>query len=316
MAKGVEDTALYRYVRLLALNEVGGDPGRFSLGVDGVPCGNSGRAERFPHALLAGTTHDTSAAPTCERGSGNRRHPRSMARACADAGTRSPAGSVRAGAGLDRGAFRLPDHHRRVADRRRSICLVPPQGAPRGKEKHELGRAQRGVGRRCDPLRDRLAPNDEFLESFDPRCRDLGSRRTLRPRAACPAPHLAGSSRYLRRRRGAAVHTRRSRQPPSGRLGATATPPRRARRNACCCRREAVGHPGTARTSRAAAVGLRRHLRAGRSGAGHMCVPPREQRTRGGLSSRRTPKIGPPNKNWRDVLGGLPNSPAAVFERL
>ena len=29
MAKGVEDTAFYRYVRLLALNEVGGDPGRF-----------------------------------------------------------------------------------------------------------------------------------------------------------------------------------------------------------------------------------------------------------------------------------------------
>ena len=34
MAKGVEDTALYRYVRLLALNEVGGDPGRFSLSRD------------------------------------------------------------------------------------------------------------------------------------------------------------------------------------------------------------------------------------------------------------------------------------------
>src|SRR5204863_7835696 len=31
MAKGVEDTAFYRYGRLLALNEVGGDPGRFGL---------------------------------------------------------------------------------------------------------------------------------------------------------------------------------------------------------------------------------------------------------------------------------------------
>ena len=28
-AKGVEDTAFYRYLRLLALNEVGGDPARF-----------------------------------------------------------------------------------------------------------------------------------------------------------------------------------------------------------------------------------------------------------------------------------------------
>ena len=31
MAKGVEDTAFYRYARLLALNDVGGDPSRFSL---------------------------------------------------------------------------------------------------------------------------------------------------------------------------------------------------------------------------------------------------------------------------------------------
>ena len=34
MAKGVEDTAFYRYVRLLALNEVGGDPSRFGISVD------------------------------------------------------------------------------------------------------------------------------------------------------------------------------------------------------------------------------------------------------------------------------------------
>src|SRR5581483_5784641 len=34
MAKGVEDTAFYRYLRLAALNEVGGAPGRFGLGVD------------------------------------------------------------------------------------------------------------------------------------------------------------------------------------------------------------------------------------------------------------------------------------------
>ena len=56
MAKGVEDTAFYRYGRLLALNEVGGDPGRFSLGV-----GDFHRAtlERPPRNLLATTTHDT-----------------------------------------------------------------------------------------------------------------------------------------------------------------------------------------------------------------------------------------------------------------
>jgi (1->4)-alpha-D-glucan 1-alpha-D-glucosylmutase len=59
MAKGVEDTAFYRYVRLLALNEVGGDPGRFGIGIDDFHRANELRARRWPEALLAGTTHDT-----------------------------------------------------------------------------------------------------------------------------------------------------------------------------------------------------------------------------------------------------------------
>src|SRR5581483_9123337 len=59
MAKGVEDTAFYRYVRLLALNEVGGDPGRFGISVEEFHRANVERAERFPRTLLAGTTHDT-----------------------------------------------------------------------------------------------------------------------------------------------------------------------------------------------------------------------------------------------------------------
>jgi (1->4)-alpha-D-glucan 1-alpha-D-glucosylmutase len=59
MAKGVEDTAFYRYVRLLALNDVGGDPSRWSIGVDAFHAGNERRAERFPHHLLASQTHDT-----------------------------------------------------------------------------------------------------------------------------------------------------------------------------------------------------------------------------------------------------------------
>ena len=59
MAKGVEDTAFYRYVRLLAHNDVGGDPGRWSVGVDAFHAGNAERAARFPRHLLAATTHDT-----------------------------------------------------------------------------------------------------------------------------------------------------------------------------------------------------------------------------------------------------------------
>lgn len=59
MAKGVEDTAFYRYVRLLALNDVGGDPGRFSVSVRDFHRGNAERAERFPRNLLVTQTHDT-----------------------------------------------------------------------------------------------------------------------------------------------------------------------------------------------------------------------------------------------------------------
>jgi (1->4)-alpha-D-glucan 1-alpha-D-glucosylmutase len=58
-AKGVEDTAFYRDTRLLALNEVGGDPGRFSLSVADFHVRCARRAERFPHGLLITQTHDT-----------------------------------------------------------------------------------------------------------------------------------------------------------------------------------------------------------------------------------------------------------------
>jgi (1->4)-alpha-D-glucan 1-alpha-D-glucosylmutase len=59
MAKGVEDTAFYRYARLLALNEVGGDPSRFGLSVDEFHRANAERLERFPCNLLVTQTHDT-----------------------------------------------------------------------------------------------------------------------------------------------------------------------------------------------------------------------------------------------------------------
>jgi (1->4)-alpha-D-glucan 1-alpha-D-glucosylmutase len=56
MAKGVEDTAFYRYARLLALNDVGGDPSRFSLSVDAFHAANAARPAKN---LLVTQTHDT-----------------------------------------------------------------------------------------------------------------------------------------------------------------------------------------------------------------------------------------------------------------
>jgi (1->4)-alpha-D-glucan 1-alpha-D-glucosylmutase len=57
-AKAVEDTACYRYGRLLSRNEVGADPGEFALSVEQFHAANLERSQRFPHAMLATATHD------------------------------------------------------------------------------------------------------------------------------------------------------------------------------------------------------------------------------------------------------------------
>ncbi len=59
MAKGVEDTLFYCYVRLAALNEVGGDPSHFGVSPDEFhrACGDA--LAHWPEAMLAGSTHDT-----------------------------------------------------------------------------------------------------------------------------------------------------------------------------------------------------------------------------------------------------------------
>jgi (1->4)-alpha-D-glucan 1-alpha-D-glucosylmutase len=58
MAKGVEDTAFYRYGRLLALNDVGGNPSRFGIDVAQFHAGGLERAARFPQSLVTTMTHD------------------------------------------------------------------------------------------------------------------------------------------------------------------------------------------------------------------------------------------------------------------
>lgn len=57
-AKSIEDTAFYRYGRLLSRNEVGADPGEFALSVAQFHATNLERARRFPNAMLATATHD------------------------------------------------------------------------------------------------------------------------------------------------------------------------------------------------------------------------------------------------------------------
>jgi (1->4)-alpha-D-glucan 1-alpha-D-glucosylmutase len=58
-AKGIEDTALYIYNRLLSLNEVGSDAMQFGLEPATVHTWLSERNRRWPHALSTTSTHDT-----------------------------------------------------------------------------------------------------------------------------------------------------------------------------------------------------------------------------------------------------------------
>jgi (1->4)-alpha-D-glucan 1-alpha-D-glucosylmutase len=59
MAKGAEDRAFYRYLRLAALCEVGGAPGQFAIAHDEFHDHQRTVQSLAPVALLAGTTHDT-----------------------------------------------------------------------------------------------------------------------------------------------------------------------------------------------------------------------------------------------------------------
>jgi (1->4)-alpha-D-glucan 1-alpha-D-glucosylmutase len=58
-AKGVEDTAMYRYNRLVCLNEVGNDPGRYGVSSAALHQANAERARSWPNTMLATSTHDT-----------------------------------------------------------------------------------------------------------------------------------------------------------------------------------------------------------------------------------------------------------------
>jgi malto-oligosyltrehalose synthase len=58
-AKGVEDTAFYRYNCLVSLNEVGGNPDQFGFTLSAFHGASLDRSRRWPHTMLATSTHDS-----------------------------------------------------------------------------------------------------------------------------------------------------------------------------------------------------------------------------------------------------------------
>ena len=59
MAKSLEDTLFYRFAELLALNEVGGDPGEYGLDAEHFHALQAARARDWPNAMITTATHDT-----------------------------------------------------------------------------------------------------------------------------------------------------------------------------------------------------------------------------------------------------------------
>ncbi|MGQ3683625.1 MAG: malto-oligosyltrehalose synthase [Candidatus Loosdrechtia sp.] len=59
MAKGLEDTALYVYNRLVSLNEVGGSPDRFGTTLEAFHGQNIETSKLWPHELITTSTHDS-----------------------------------------------------------------------------------------------------------------------------------------------------------------------------------------------------------------------------------------------------------------
>ena len=59
VAKGVEDTAFYRYNRFIALNEVGGHPAHFGFSLKAFHAASEDRAKKWPTTMLGSSTHDT-----------------------------------------------------------------------------------------------------------------------------------------------------------------------------------------------------------------------------------------------------------------
>ena len=314
-AKGVEDTAFYRYNRLLALNEVGGDPARFGHRASPTSTPRTRSAPSASRAACSSPRRTTrSARATCARGSARSPGWRASGASTCCAGARSTR-PLRAGGAPDANEeyLHLPDARRRLADRRRAPRGLPREGAARGQAQHELGRAgPRLRGARSSASRSRCSHHEPFLDGLRAvrrAGRRGGAAQRARP-AAAEAHRRPGVADIYQGDELEALVARRPRQPPAGRLGGAPRGARRAarRRRADARDDEAAPHlrarSSCARGGREAFAGAYEPRRRPARACAPSCaaatvlvvVPVRDWRRRGGAAGLAG--------RWRDVLTG------------
>ena len=237
-AKGVEDTAFYVYNRLVSLNEVGGEPGRFGVRPEAVHAYNQDRQARWPYALSPLSTHDT------KRSEDVRARINVLSEMPEDwwaaverwSRLNEPHRKTRSTRPGDprrqRGVPALPDARRRLAAGalqprgvrgvRQADSGLHAQGPARGQGAHELDQPQRRVRRGRPEFVGRIldeGANRAFLDdfrAFQRRVSHYGlfnslSQTLLKLAAPGRAGHLPGD-------RAVGLQPGGPRQPPAGRL--------------------------------------------------------------------------------------------------
>ncbi len=311
MAKGVEDTAFYRYNRLVALNEVGGDPDRFGVSPAEFHDRNAGRVASWPRTMTTLSTHDT------KRSEDVRARLAVLAEIPGEWAPRLRRWAA---------AHPLPDRSLDLlawqnlvgawpisAER---LAGLPGQGLPGGQARHQPHRSERGgrrrgggvagagAGRRRDRGRGRGVRRSD---------RRAGPQQLAGPEAA--ADRRARGAGRLPGHRALRVLARGSGQPAPGRLGAAPAAPRAHRRRLAAGvqprrielggrrpggRDEAAGH-GTGAAPAPAATGAVRRVpvRPGRGAGGGA-----RDRVRpvGAARGGGDPAAGGARRRWR--LGG------------
>ena len=269
VAKGVEDTAFYRYGRLLALNDVGGDPGRFGITVDAFHAANAERGARFPHAMLTTNTHDT------KRSADVRARIAALTWVPAEWEERVRRWlSITAPLVGDSGA---PDEYERYFLFQTLVGAWPIElertreymrKALREAKRNSSWVRQNTSGRtRCSRFCERLYSHDEFRSSFDPfvdACRRSASGSDS---GAGAEADRAGRPRHLPGRRARVPGAGRPRQPPAAGLGLVPGDARAAagRRAAGPAHREAVADDAAVVAADPASAGVHGGVSAARS---------------------------------------------------